>query len=132
MTVLQICMVAVTGVSAALILKQSKSDLLPLLRLSLVVLLAFSAISAASPLVSYIQTLSANSALAAKAPILLKALGIALLTQACSQSCKECGESGIATGVETFGKIQILILCLPILSELFLLAERLLEMGGDL
>ena len=130
MTALQVCAIAVTGVFAAMILKQWKSEFLPLFRLSLVLLIAFSVLSAASPLVSFLKNITADTPLAAHSPILLKALGIAILTQYCSELCRECGEGGIATGVETFGKIQILLLSLPLLSELFLLAQKLLKAGG--
>lgn len=131
MTVLQICAIAVTGVCTAMILKQWKSDLLPLFRMAIAILIGVAVLTSASPLLTFLKNISANTPLAPYTPILLKALGVALLTQYCSEICKECGEGGVATGVEAFGKIQILLLCLPLLSELFLLAQKLLGSGGS-
>ncbi len=129
MDILQICMLAMVGISTALLLKSSRSDLLPLLRLALTVAFCFAGIRMAAPIVSYLGELGSTSALAEYAPILFKALGIALLTQTCAEICRDCSEGSLAQGVETVGKLQILLLSLPLVKELFTLACKLLEWG---
>lgn len=123
-------MLAVTGVSAAMVVKQWKTDFLPLLRLSLALLFAIAAVTTASPLVSYLAGLSRWEGVGGYAEILLKALGIAVLTQCCSELCRECGETAAATGVELTGKVEILLLCLPLINDLLSIAENFLTLRG--
>ena len=130
MNSLSFCMLGLVAVAAALTLKQWKSELLPLLRIASVVLFGIAAIGAASPLVTYLATLFDQSGTAPYAAVVLKALAIALLTQFCAEICRECGETAAASGIELTGKIEILLLCLPLINEILLLAEELLQMGG--
>ena len=129
MTTLKFCMLAVTGVCAAMIVKQWKNDFLPLLRLALTLLFGIAAITAASPLVSYLSSLTGQDGVSPYAAILIKALGIAVLTQCCAELCRECGENGAATGVELTGKVEILLLCLPLVNEILSVAEELLTLS---
>ena len=129
MTVLRICMLAMTGLTAAMVLKQWKNDFLPLVRLALALLFAVAAIGAASPVVSYLSGLMGRDGIGVYTEILMKALGIAVLTQCCAELCRECGENGAATGVELTGKVQILLLCLPLVNEILSVAESLLTLS---
>ncbi len=121
-------MLAVTGVCAAMIVKQWKNDFLPLLRLSLALLFAIAAVNTASPLVSCLSGLSRWDGIGGYAEIMIKALGIAVLTQCCSELCRECGENAAATGVELTGKVEILLLCLPLMGDILSVAENLLTL----
>ena len=49
---------------------------------------------------------------------LLKMIGIAYTIQLCAGLCKDAGYSSIATQIEMFGKLTILVLSLPILLAL--------------
>ena len=61
--------------------------------------------------------------------VMLKALGIALVGRVCADICKECGEQGLAQGVESVSGIVIFSLSVPILSEILLFASDMLERG---
>ena len=131
MTAIKLCMLAILGVCAALLIKQWKSDFLPLLRIAIVVGFGMLLISASIPLISYLQKLINEAGIQSEhAEILLKGLGIAVLTQCCADICKESGESGIAGGVELIGKIEILLLCLPLFDEIMKAARELLQFGS--
>ena len=132
MSGIQFCLLAMTGTCAAVIVKQWKSDFVPLIRLGMTVLFAVSLLTAISPLISYIRELMTLGGIAAYAEPLLKALGIGILTQCCADICRDCGESSIGTGVETVGKAEILCLCLPLLREISEVAKSLLSLGGGL
>ena len=62
--------------------------------------------------------------------LMLKALGIALLSKLCADVCRDCGESTLAGGIEGVGRMAIFSLCLPIISEIIEYAARTLEMGS--
>jgi stage III sporulation protein AD len=123
-------MLAVLGLSVVLILKEWKADLLPLVRIALVLAFCFALLRLASPAILYIKSISQSEGLAEYSTLLFKALGIAALTHICAQMCRESGESGIASGVELVGKTEILLLCIPLIEELLTLAQELLRMGG--
>ena len=125
----KICLVAITGVCLCVIVKQWKSDFLPLLRLALTVVFAGAILSISVPLISYLREMTALTGLSAYAALLLKALGIAILTQCTSDICRDAGESGVANGVELAGKAEILLLCLPLLGEIFASVKELLALG---
>lgn len=131
MTSLKICMLAIVGLCAAMIVKQWKSDFLPLIRLSATLLLTQAILASAVPLVSFLKELLGNNELSSYAGVLPKALGIAILTQSCSNICRECGENGIASGVEWMGKIELLLLSLPLVREMLEIANQLFRLGGS-
>ena len=62
--------------------------------------------------------------------VMIKALGIALIARVCADICRECGESGLAQGVESVAGVVILSLSLPILSEILTFASDVLQQGG--
>ena len=58
--------------------------------------------------------------------IILKTLAIAYMTQISGEMCRECGESSIAFGIETVGKIEIVVLSLPLINNIISMAGELL------
>lgn len=130
MSPVKICMIAVLGLSVTLILRQWKSDLLPLIRIGFTVLFAAALLVAAAPLFKFIHSIGQIGGLSEYMETLFKALGIAVLTEICAGICRESGEGGIAGGVELTGKAEILLLSLPMLTELLSTARELLSMGG--
>ena len=50
--------------------------------------------------------------------MVLKALGIVYLTTAAADLCRSLGEGTIASSVETAGRAELLLLCIPLLREL--------------
>ena len=58
--------------------------------------------------------------------VMLKALGIALIGKLCSDVCRECGENGIAQGVEAVAGVVIFSLSLPILAKILEFAAEIL------
>ena len=125
----KLCMLSVLGVFVLMTLKQWKSDVSLVLRIGLIVLLGMVALSALSPVIEYAARLWSDSN-KRYITILFKALGMAFLTHYAAEICRECGESGLASGVETVGKMEILILCIPLMEELLQTADRLLNLGG--
>lgn len=131
MTVVKACMLAVLGIAATAIVKQWKSDFLPLLRIGITVALGTLVLTAAAPILSFFRLLTAQSGASEYTEILFKGLGIAILTQVCADVCRESGEGGLAGGVELTGKIELLLLCLPLMEKLLATAKELLALGGS-
>lgn len=122
-------MLSVLGIFSLTVIKQWKNDFSTFLRLALTVLFGSIALGAISPVLSYLTRLigSENTAYFS---VLLKALGIGFLTHYAAELCRAGGESGLASGVELVGKIEILLLCVPLMEKILSVAEALLSLGG--
>lgn len=123
-------MLALIGITAAMLIKQWRSDLLPLIRLGTALLLAQAVLSASLPVLALLRSWLGANGLSEYVEVLMKALGVSILTQTCANACRECGESGIADGVEWIGRVEILLLSLPLLERLLSLSGELLRLGG--
>lgn len=60
-----------------------------------------------------------------KTALILRVLGISLLSEFAAQACRDAGENGIALRVELGGKVMLLTLSLPLLREI---TQLILEM----
>jgi stage III sporulation protein AD len=61
--------------------------------------------------------------------LMLKALGMALISKLCADVCRDTGESALASGVESVGKIAIFALAVPTFVKIL---ELVFEMLGAL
>lgn len=50
--------------------------------------------------------------------MILKALGIAMLSEFAAQACRDAGEEGIALRVEMGGKVMLMLLSLPVMEQI--------------
>lgn len=130
MTALKLCMVALLVLASSTVIKQWKSDFLPLVRIGTVVLFGTLLIASAQPLLSLVNTLGEGAGTSGYIETILKGLGIVILTQISSDICRDSGESTLAGHIETVGKLELLLLCIPLIREILATAEKLLEMGG--
>lgn len=62
--------------------------------------------------------------------LLIKGLGICLLTQSASDACKDAGEQGLAFKAELAGKVALLLLSLPVFERVLQLATSLINGQG--
>ena len=60
--------------------------------------------------------------------VMLKGFGVAVISHVCATVCKDLGKATLADLVETAGKLEIFVLCLPLISDILQTAAALLEM----
>ena len=60
----------------------------------------------------------------------IKALGVAILTGLAGDLCRDCGEGSMASRVELLGKVTIIVLALPLATELLNLVSGMLRAAG--
>ncbi|MBQ7376292.1 MAG: hypothetical protein IJW52_05365 [Clostridia bacterium] len=58
--------------------------------------------------------------------LMLKALGMALVSKLCADVCRDSGETALAGGVESAGRIAILVLSLPTFAKILALVGEML------
>lgn len=73
------------------------------------------------------DVISQDEFLNSSVSVMLKALGVAFIGKICADVCKECGENGIAEGVEMLSGVVILSLSLPMLSKILGFASEMLK-----
>ena len=78
-----------------------------------------------------LQTLGASIGGAQSAiKLMLKAAGVAMVSRFCADICRDCGESSLASGVESVGRAVMMAMCIPVIADVLGVAADLLEMGG--
>lgn len=123
--------VATVGLTALLILRAYKPEWAPFLRMAVTVVALGLTVALASTVLTYITDLaSATGALEGEGwSLLLKALGVAFLTETAASVCRDSGETGLATWVETAGKLEILLLSFPLIRTVMDTVTELLGMA---
>lgn len=61
--------------------------------------------------------------------VVIKCLGVCILTELAGQTCRDAGEQAIGAKVELAGKVTLVLVSLPLFERLLKLAERLLALG---
>lgn len=124
--------IAVIALIALAVLKNLSDGLSSLVRVGAALLLfgivifeLADTVGALKDIFSSVGTL--EPAVAEMIGVMLKGLGIALISRLCADVCRECGENGIAQGVETVAGVLILSLSLPIITEILKFAVKILE-----
>jgi stage III sporulation protein AD len=75
-----------------------------------------------------VTELLSDSSFSEYAAVMLKGFGVALLSNICATVCRDLGKSSIAEIVEAAGKLEIFLLCLPLISDILKTAVSLLEL----
>lgn len=116
---LKLCLISLIGLFFIIFFKGLKPEISLLVKLATVLLLAYFLLEGAENAITALFALSDTMDVdAVLLETLLKALGICILSQITANICKDCGETALSTGVEMAGRMAVLIMALPIASEL--------------
>ena len=92
-------------------------------------LIVMMAVSEALPLFRQLETLLGSSGASNEyVGVLMRALGISLLTELAADTCRDAGEAGLASKAELAGKLALLTVALPLFRKVGDLALTLI--GG--
>lgn len=121
--------IALVGLAALLILRAYKPEWAALLRMAVTVVALGLTVSLAGTVMAYVTDLTDAAGALDGEPrsILLKALGVAFLTETAASVCRDSGEAGLASWVETAGRLEILLLSLPLIRIVLDTVAALLE-----
>ncbi len=125
---IKIIAVSVISVVLIQILKQYKSDYVILLKLAVIAVLTFlllNTFSLSEIKFSFLSELDSQTP--SYFPIILKTLGIVIITQLASSVCKDSGEETLSLITELVGKISILITSIPLIETLYSILKGYLE-----
>ena len=119
MNIIQVGILGVAGILLAVQLKQEKTEVAVYLSIVISLLIFFGILDSLEVLVATVREISTYIKIdSSYIMTLIKMLGITYVVEFSSGLCKDAGYSAIATQIEMFGKITILVLSLPILLAL--------------
>ena len=127
--ILKICGVGVLCAFCGMMLRKMNGELAPLLRVCGGVLIFGALIGTLTEILGSLEGSFLSEETVTYANLMKKALGIAIVTRISSDVCRDTGESAIGGCVELGGKLIILSLCLPLVTELAGYARELLALG---
>lgn len=123
----KICALGIMCALICVLIKNYRAEFTIPSKLGSIVLIFGIVFTLLSPVAEYIKDIMGNTLSSEYSAIIMKALGIGYLTQISSELCRESGEGAIATGIETVGKIELIILSFPLINNIFKISEELLS-----
>ena len=121
------CGVIICALTVCIVFKNLKSDFSLFVRMIITVSIFSASLAMLTPLISYIEQIATGTAVYRYLPILFKALAISFLVQITADMCRDSNETALAERVIFFGKVEILLISLPLVKNLFSLTESLLK-----
>ena len=128
MEIYKIIGIAVIGAAAAVVLRPTRPEMGMMVSLAcgiIILSISFQLIGQATESIEQIFLRAGTEQ--EHIQILFKCLGVCILSQIGSDTCRDCGENAIASKVELAGKLTILIIGLPLFSDLLSIAVELLN-----
>ncbi len=125
-TYLKLSVGAVCAALAAVTIRRQNADLAMLLGILGCCLGALLILELLEPVLEFLKKLSLQIGLEDRLLLpLLKAVGIALLSQLAAAVCADAGQTAIANVIELGGAALCLLLCLPLFQAVLTLIEEL-------
>ena len=126
--IFKVCATAMLCALIGVAVRRLSAEIGVLLKVVCGILLAALCVGGIAPIVEFVRELSAfgDGSLALHAEFMLKVLSIAILSHICATACRDCGEGTVASYVEFFGKVEIIILSLPYISDVIGMSVGLL------
>lgn len=127
MNILSIAGIAIAAAAFAVLLRQYRQDFTMMIGLAAGVLIFALILSKVQPAFTEINKLMLGANVNTQyVSILIKSLGICFVAQLASDACRDAGESAIASKVELAGKFSVLLVALPLFSQVADLVLNLL------
>ena len=126
MNVTAVLAMLITAAFLAVLLKQHQPALALGVGLLAGIMALASLLLTVLPLLQCVQALAESAAVpTAYIQVLLKGLGVCLLTQLATDTCRDAGETALANKAELVGKVLLLAVGLPLFEEIVGLALSL-------
>ncbi len=119
--ILGVCGAGLCALFAVLVLRELRSEYRAALILGFSVLFMMYIVPRALESVDFIKEAAAHAS-SAYISVMLRGLGITYLTSVSGEICRSSGEGAIAGYIETAGRVEILLLCVPLFRELLEIA----------
>lgn len=120
--------IAITAVLSAAALKKYAPETSVVITISAGIIILLSVLSKTAPVIEQINSFVSSAEIdSTYAPVLIKTVGICFLCQFTADSCRDCGQSSLASKVELASKISIIVTALPLFENILNTAVGLIE-----
>ncbi|MGN0620690.1 MAG: SpoIIIAC/SpoIIIAD family protein [Porcipelethomonas sp.] len=127
-SIISVCVICICAALICKITEKHSKEQAVLLVTAVSALILINVVSEISPVMEKIESLASASGLdSIYAETIFKALGICFLTKFASDICRDCNENSMASAAEIAGKLQLLLLALPMFGELADMTAVMLE-----
>lgn len=128
MSIVSVCALSVAAVIIALTLKPKNAEIAVMLGLCVAVVIMFALFSSVAQITDKISEITAASGISTGyIAILLKVIGICLVTEFTANVCRDSGSSSLAGTVTLTGKILVTIAALPLYSDILNVVLELIK-----
>ena len=129
MDILKLVSLAVVCSVICVIIKQIKPEFVPILQIGSLIVIFTLCVSGVKNILTSVSELAGVSDVVQDEYIVLlvKVLGVALITKFAIEICNDSGNSVLGVAVSLAGKAVILIMCFPLLSTVASLAAGMLK-----
>ena len=119
MNILSVCALAVIAVIVALTLRPKNAEIALMLTIACSVLILISLLTQANRIVGTVNSIVAASQInTGYLAILLKVVGICLLTEFAVNTCRDAGSQSLAGNVSLAGKLLVTVTALPLYTNI--------------
>lgn len=130
MYVLRLCSIAVVTAISALILKNHKSELVPLCLVAGGVLIFLYAFDYLTESVEFIKSFTQSAGISSEiVRTVFKIVGIGFIVELTASSIKELGFDGIADKLVLCGKIILFVVAIPILTATYKIIVSMINLA---
>lgn len=121
--------IGIVSTAFVIILKQYRPEFAFGAALAAGIILLFFSVSCFTEIIKTINNfIDISNAGKEKYEILIKCLGICMVTKIASETCKDCGENSIASKIDLAGKAVVLTFSMPLFQEVIFIIKDLLEL----
>jgi len=120
--IIKICGIALVGLIASVMMRGLRSDFASFATIATGLVLFGFAVGAIYPIVQFIEKITENTGFSVYIETIVKALGIAIVTESAADVCRDFGETALGARLELAAKGIIMLLSLPVVESLLELA----------
>ena len=121
--------IGLIGMILAVLFRQHKPEYAPLISLAEGLAVVFLLLGQLEPIFSQMEEILQQAGIGTEyIAVLLKSLGICYITQLAADTCRDAGESAIASKMELAGKITVLTLAVPYFTGMLQTVGELIRM----
>ncbi|MBQ1236693.1 MAG: stage III sporulation protein AD [Oscillospiraceae bacterium] len=121
--------IGLIGMILAVLFRQHKPEYAPLISLAAGLAVVFLLLGQLEPIFSQMEEILQQAGIGTEyIAVLLKSLGICYITQLAADTCRDAGESAIASKMELAGKITVLTLAVPYFTGMLQTVGELIRM----
>ena len=126
MSVFSICAGTVGAVVLVLIIREMRSGMAMPVSVCITTALSITAVILIEPISAFVSEIAEGASYGEYVKVMMKSLGIALVSSSSADICRDCGENAVAAKVELVGKCAIMLVSLPLVRAVLTLAEEIM------